>query len=253
MLADYASKDPHLALAKAFGSVPADATKYSHRAERERWKTVNLGVLYGMTYRGLAIRLGISEREAKRLLAFHQNRYPRFWAWRERIVARAYDRGRITAIFGWQARVVAGASERTLMNFLMQSDGAEMMRVAAIAATEACIPVVAPVHDAFLVCAPIDQLDRVRAEMSEIMGKAARAVCGIDVRVDVKTWTYPDRYMTEDEDGREMWNRVMRLLDEGREALETPAIPQAPRIPAIPEAPRIPETPGIPEAPAVPS
>ena len=35
------------------------------------------------------------------------------------------------------------------MNFPMQAGGAEMMRIAAIAATEAGIEVCCPVHDAF--------------------------------------------------------------------------------------------------------
>jgi hypothetical protein len=40
------------------------------------------------------------------------------------------------------------------MNWPMQANGAEMMRIAAMAATEAGIEVCAPVHDAFLIAAP---------------------------------------------------------------------------------------------------
>ncbi len=98
------------------------------------------------------------------------------------------------------------------MNFPMQAAGAEMMRIATIAATEAGIEVCCPVHDAFLISAPIDKIDSSAAAMREIMSKAGRAVAGgLDVRTDVKTARWPDRYM--DDRGRAMWDTVMALLE----------------------------------------
>ena len=87
-----------------------------------------------------------------------------------------------------------------------------MMRIAAIAATEAGIEVCAPVHDAFLISAPIDRIDEDVTKMREIMAKAGRLVTGIDVRTDVKIVRSPDRYM--DERGAPMWNQVMGLLEQ---------------------------------------
>jgi hypothetical protein len=54
-----------------------------------------------------------------------------------------------------------------------------MMRVAAIAATEAGIEVCAPVHDAFLIAAPLERLDEDVAHMRKIMSHAGEAVCGL--------------------------------------------------------------------------
>ena len=48
MIAAYNSGDPYLAFAKQAGAVPEDATKESHAAERELFKTCVLGVQYGM-------------------------------------------------------------------------------------------------------------------------------------------------------------------------------------------------------------
>ena len=62
------------------------------------------------------------------------------------------------------------------MNFPMQANGAEMMRLAAIASTEAGVEVCAPVHDAFLITAPLDQLDADVALMRELMSRAGRAL-----------------------------------------------------------------------------
>jgi hypothetical protein len=44
----------HLHAAKAVGLVPEGATKGSHKAERERIKAVNLGVVYGARERRIA-------------------------------------------------------------------------------------------------------------------------------------------------------------------------------------------------------
>ena len=93
----------------------------------------------------------------------------------------------------------------------MQAGGGEMMRIAAIAATEGGIEVCCPVHDAFLISAPSDRIDEDTAAMREIMSKAGLVVTGgLDVRTDAKTFRYPDRYM--DKRGEAMWRRVMALL-----------------------------------------
>ena len=99
------------------------------------------------------------------------------------------------------------------MNWPMQANGAEMMRIAAIAATEAGIQVCAPVHDAFLICAPLEQLDGKIAEMHSTMLKAGRAVLGgIEVRTDVNVVKWPDRY--QEDAGVAMWETVIRLLNQ---------------------------------------
>ena len=86
------------------------------------------------------------------------------------------------------------------------------MRIAAIAATERGIEVCAPVHDAFLIAAPLDRLDDDIVEMREIMSKAGRAVTGgLDIRTDAEVIKFPDRYM--DERGKKMWDKVITLLD----------------------------------------
>ena len=50
----YATGDPHLAFAKKIGRAPAHATKKTHAAVREMCKSMNFGILYGMS----ELRLG---------------------------------------------------------------------------------------------------------------------------------------------------------------------------------------------------
>ena len=105
------------------------------------------------------------------------------------------------------------------MNFPMQANGAEMMRMAAIAATEAGIEVCCPVHDAFLISAPTELIDEQRGgTCARSWRRPSRAVTGgLTVRTDVKIVRWPDRYM--DKRGKGMWDKVMSLL----ERMGTPA------------------------------
>jgi DNA polymerase family A len=147
MMKGYATGDPYLAFAKQARLAPPEATKASHTAVRERCKVVVLGVNYGMGPEALAISLGVTPAEARELLRLHRETYRRFWSWSDDIVTSALLRNEMQTVFGWRRQIGPGVNARSLMNFPMQANGAEMMRIAAIAATEAGIEVCAPVHD----------------------------------------------------------------------------------------------------------
>lgn len=213
MIAAYVTDDPYLAFAKMAGLARQDATCETHPIVRKRAKEVMIGVNYGMGENSLAARLGVAPIEARELLRLHRLTFPRFWRWSEGVVAAAMLTNEMTSVFGWKLHVGRDPNPRSIANFPMQANGAEMMRIAAIAATEAGIEVCAPVHDAFLITAPLDRLDQDVARMREIMTRAGRAVTGaLDVRTEAKIVRAPDRYMADG--AQPMWDRVMRLLEE---------------------------------------
>src|SRR4051812_44280038 len=159
----------------------------------------------------LAASLGISHAGASELTRLHRDTYRQFWSWSDSVVSSAMLKSEMQTVFGWRWHIGVGANPRALMNFPMQANGAEMMRIAAIAATEAGIEVCAPVHDAFLIAAPSDRLDEDVEHMRALMTKAGEAVTGgFPVRTDATAMRFPNRYM--DEGGRAMWGRVMPLL-----------------------------------------
>ena len=93
----------------------------------------------------------------------------------------------------------------------MQAGGAEMMRIACILLTEAGIRVCAPIHDALLIEAPLDQLDESIKTTQALMLEASRIVLdGFELNSDVKKVRYPDRYM--DKRGTVMWAKLMDLI-----------------------------------------
>jgi DNA polymerase I-like protein with 3'-5' exonuclease and polymerase domains len=213
MLAAYISGDPYLAFAKQAGAVPADATKDSHPQERRQFKECALGVQYGMSARSLAVRLREPEVVARRLLRLHRETYARFWEWSEAQVDSALLGLPMQTVFGWTLRAGNDPNPRSLANFPMQANGAEMLRLACCLATERGIMVCAPVHDALLIEAPIDEIESAVEATESYMREASQIVLdGFEIRTEAKAIRYPDRY--QDERGAEMWSVVMGILDE---------------------------------------
>ena len=211
MLAAYESGDPYLAFGKQIGALPADANKVSHADARQLFKTVVLGIGYGMEAEAMARRIGRSAIVARDLIRAHRETYRIFWRWSDAAVDCAMLLSKINTVFGWHLHVGEDTNPRALRNFPMQANGAEMLRIACCLATERNIEVCAPVHDAILICAPLDRLDAEVARMREAMAEASRAVLdGFEIRTDAKIIAYPDRFM--DERGRVMWDKVTGLV-----------------------------------------
>lgn len=213
MMDAYASGDPYLTFAKQAGAVPPDATKQSHPHERDLFKTCALGVQYGMAEESLARRIEQPPAMARELLRLHRQTYPKFWRWSESAVNHAMLHGALHTVFGWTIHVEPGVNPRSLANFPMQANGADMLRLACCLATERGIRVCAPVHDAVLVEGSDAEIDAVVGETQAAMVEASRVVLdGFELRSDAKIVRHPERY--SDPRGERMWTTVMRILDD---------------------------------------
>jgi hypothetical protein len=211
MMAAYTSGDPYLAFAKQAGAVPPDATKTSHKVERERFKVCALAVQYGMGDKSLAEALGQPEICARNLLQLHRETYPKFWRWSQAAVDHAMLHGYLYTVFGWRVHVGAEVNPRSLANFPMQANGAEMLRLACCLATERGIEVCAPIHDALLIEADADAIEQAVADCGEAMREASEIVLsGFALRTDTKIIRHPERY--SDPRGEHMWELVSELL-----------------------------------------
>jgi hypothetical protein len=154
-----------------------------------------------------------AENVARNLLNMHRRLYCKFWEWSERYIETVTWNGQARTLFGWPARYVEGANLRSVANYPMQGNGATMMQTAACLAVERGIQVCAPVHDAFLICAPIERLEADVAGMQAAMAEAARAVLnGFELGSDAKLVVYPDRYMDARAGSRDTWDRIWRLV-----------------------------------------
>jgi DNA polymerase I len=227
MMADFLTGDPYIAFGVQAGLLPVGAKKSDPGVKevRDIIKTCVLGILYGMGSRTLAFRINRGELFARQLLSAHRERYQKFWAMADAAPACAMLDYPLNTVFGWRVRPGLDPNPRSMMNFPMQANGAEMMRLAACLGTERGIEVCAPVHDAFLICSPLEQIDADVVAMQAIMAEASRIVLnGFSVSAECEEYgkdgklvefphliRNPGRYM--DKRGDEMWKRVMGLLE----------------------------------------
>jgi DNA polymerase I len=144
-------------------------------------------------------------------LQAHRLTYRRFWQWSDAALDTAMLVGSLHTALGWHVHVGENVNPRSLRNFPMQANGAEMLRIACCLATERGIEICSPVHDAVLILAPLDQLNADIAGMRAAMGEASRAVLGgFELGTDVHIIRYPNRYM--DSRGKTMSERVCGLV-----------------------------------------
>ena len=211
MMAAYQSGDPYLEFAKQAGAVPQDTTKKTHKAERDQFKACVLAVQYGMAAESLAQRIGQPVSRARELLWLHQQTYRIFWQWSDGALDYAMLHGKLWTVFGWTVHTGTNPNPRFLRNFLMQGNGSEMLRLACCMAVEQGIRVCAPVHDAILIEAPLDELDDAVRTTQALMVRASEIVLdGFRLRSDAEIICHPERYW--DERGTRMWETVIQIL-----------------------------------------
>ena len=88
-----------------------------------------------------------------------------------------------------------------------------MLRIACCLGTERGIRICAPVHDAILIEAPIEEIQEVTRRMQDYMRMSSRIVLGdFELRTDAEIVRWPNHY--SDPRGEVMWKRVMRLIRE---------------------------------------
>jgi DNA polymerase-1 len=238
MLDMYNSGDPYRAFAVRVGAIPDDITtamlkkpeehvthnltlaQLEHYGTiRDRYKTMLLAVQYGMQTETLAGRLGVSTFEAHEMLGQHRELFAQYWQWSEDWVQHALQTGVMWTAMGWSCRTgITEFNERSIRNWPIQAAGADILRIACILAVRHGIKLLAPVHDAVLIEAPIDRIEADVALMQEIMRRASRIVLNVDasgtheLRTDYTIVRYPDRY--SDKRGGAIWKRVLQLIAE---------------------------------------
>jgi hypothetical protein len=214
LMADYQSGDPYRQFA-------AQALGVLNPTEQQRqvYKATVLGRIYGLGAVSLARNLGISRREAERIIDQMHTRYPVLNAWLERVITKAAHLVPIVCTLGWSLTAAGKpGEERTFLNFPMQANASELMRLVIVRASK--LRLIGCAHDSFLIEDTIDRIEQSVAEMQEIMRRSSRDLFGgFELRADCKLQDivrYPDRFVDkrERESGMRHWNRLMALIEE---------------------------------------
>ena len=181
-----AGEDIHRATAAdIFGVAIADVT-----SEQRRYiKAVNFGLIYGMSAFGLAAQLGIERGAAAQFIEKYFIRYPGVAEYMRRTRELAHAQGYVETVFGrrlWLPDINAGggprrqAAERAAINAPMQGTAADLIKLAMIEvqawldSESVGARLVLQVHDELVLEAPVDHLDRLKAELALRMAGVAQ-------------------------------------------------------------------------------
>jgi len=212
LMHDYRNGDVYYALAKLCGltSDPDQKRwKVENPAMRQRMKPLQLAINYGMGVPSLAKGLDRHPLIASAIIERHRQTYPRFWEWRANQVQLAMLERKMETVFGWPLYLSHSPNKRTLYNFPMQGNGAEMLRLAAWRLCEAGIIPNMLIHDGLL----LEVRDQAHiAQAIEIMKAAGRDVCdGFEIGVDVdQMLEHGARYQDKRPVAKAMWGTMMR-------------------------------------------
>jgi hypothetical protein len=219
MLEMYKTGDPYWSFAMRAGAVPSGAEKKSCIDVRNKYKNMLLSVQYGMGTETLAARLGVSSIEAHQMLNQHKELFAQYWRWSDDWLQAALQTGVMRTAFGWTCRAgILEFNERSIRNWPIQATGADILRIACILMARHGIRLLAPIHDAVLIEASLEDIEKDVALARECMRRASRIVLNKDLtgthelRTDAKIVRCPDRY--SDPRGEGIWARVIELLEQ---------------------------------------
>jgi len=124
-----------------YGMAESDITKEMRQAA----KTVNFGIIYGMSPYGLSKDLGIDVAEANKFIEAYFTRYKRVKEYLDKKIEEAKDKGFVTTIMGRQRYIpeihsqnvaVSNFAKRTAINTPIQGSAADLIKKAMIKINE---------------------------------------------------------------------------------------------------------------------
>jgi len=139
MIADFvAGHDIHTATAAKIYGIPMSAVDKDMRRSA---KSINFGIVYGMSAFGLAEQLGISRSEASNIIKQYFEQYPKIAAYMQNAISDAKTKGYAETLCGRRRYLpdvnspnatVRGFAERNAINAPIQGSSADMIKIAMV-------------------------------------------------------------------------------------------------------------------------
>jgi DNA polymerase-1 len=193
-------RDIHASVAaQIFGVPEAEVTA----AQRRMAKTVNFGVIYGISSVGLAQRLGISRDEAARFIDAYFARYPKVQEYQARLLEKGRRTHYIGTILGRRREITGirpdstyqqrNQPEREAINMQIQGSAADLMKLAMLNVyrrlrrEERQTRMLLQIHDELVFEVPPEEMDAVTALVIEEMTTPLEKILKLKVplKVDV--------------------------------------------------------------------
>jgi DNA polymerase-1 len=172
------------------------------RDSRNKAKTVNFAILYGISSWGLAGRLGISKEEGKLIIDRYFERFPGIRLYIEQTLQFVREHGFSRTLFGRKTHFpniragnpsIRGGAERAAINAPIQGTSADLIKRAMARMDEALaaaglegVKMLLQVHDELVFEVPEGREEETAAVVRTIMSSAAEPALKLDVPLDVE-------------------------------------------------------------------
>lgn len=189
--------DIHTATASKVWGVPIEEVD---KEMRRKAKTVNFGIIYGISAFGLSQRVQISRGEAKEIIDNYFVQFPGIKSYMDNTINAARESGYVETISGRRRNLrdinsrnatVRGFAERNAINAPIQGSAADMIKMAMIKiqnwlnTSELKTKMILQVHDELLFEVPQNEVDQVSIQVKKLMEEAMQ----LDVPVLVEWGT----------------------------------------------------------------
>ncbi len=178
-------------------------TKEVDERMRRVAKTVNFGIIYGMSPHGLSERLGIPLKEAEEFIERYFRNFPKVKEFIESTLSEAYKKGFVRTIFGRKRPLpelkernyhVRSFGERAAVNAVIQGSAADIMKMAMVKLDRELSDLnsymVLQIHDEVVVEAPQEAVGQVKEVIRETMEGVVELSAPLKVEVESgKRWS----------------------------------------------------------------
>jgi DNA polymerase-1 len=171
------------------------------RDNRNKAKTVNFAILYGISSWGLAGRLGISKEEGKAIIDRYFERFPGIRLYIEQTLQFVREHGFSQTLFGRKTHFpniragnpsIRGGAERAAINAPIQGTSADLIKRAMARMDDALaaanldgVKMLLQVHDELVFEVPEGREEETAAVVKKVMSSAAEPALKLDVPLDV--------------------------------------------------------------------
>lgn len=190
-------EDIHASTAAKVFNVPIDEVT---REQRSNAKTVNFGIVYGVSAFGLSNQTNLSRKEAKALIDTYYETYPKLKNYMAGQVDFARDNGYVETVLNRRRylkdinsrnAIVRSAAERNAVNAPIQGSAADIIKLAMInihnrfEKEQFKSKMLLQVHDELVFDAHKDELETIKPIIKEEMENAFKMSVPLDVEVGI--------------------------------------------------------------------
>ena len=169
------------------------------REQRSQAKTVNFGIVYGVSAFGLAEQTGLSRAESKQLIDAYYETYPTLKKFMESQIHQAREKGYVETILGRRRylkdinsrnHVVRSFAERIAVNAPIQGSAADIIKIAMINLQKNLkenyqTRMLLQVHDELVFDVPKSELETIKPIIKDTMENAVKMQVPLEVEIGV--------------------------------------------------------------------